>query len=83
MGVVTRDPFLRLALIAAVSAYLAAIGVLDRMLGWPVALCALAGGVLGAALLTVVIEPAAEGEDPRRRHRQPREGTKGFERIQP
>lgn len=77
----TRDPFLRLALIVAVSAYLVGVALVDRMLGWPVALCALVGGVLGAALLTVVLEPSPEGEDPRRRHRQPREGTKGFERI--
>lgn len=77
----TRDPFLRLALIAAVSAYLAAIGVLDRWLGWPVALCALAGGVLGAALLTVVIEPSEPGQR-WRKHRQPKDGTRGFERIE-
>jgi hypothetical protein len=80
---VTRDPFLRLALIALVSAYLVAVAAVDRWLGWPVALCALVGGVAGSLLLTLVLEPDAERPDLRRRHRQPTEGTKGFERIQP
>lgn len=77
----TRDPFLRLALIVAVSLYLVAIAEVDRRLGWPVALCALAGGAAGAALLTLEVEPAEEGEPRFRRHRQPKKGTRGFERI--
>lgn len=79
----TRDPFLRLALIAAVSLYLVGVGLVDRLLGWPVALCALLGGVAGASLLTLELDPPEEGEERFRRFRQPRKGTKGFERIQP
>jgi hypothetical protein len=56
----TRDPFVRLALIAA----------------------AVLVGIAGAAALTIVIEPTPPGQERWRRHRQPRDGTAGFERIQ-
>lgn len=79
----TRDPFLRLALIAACSLYLVGVGVVDRMLGWPVALCALVGGVAGSLLLTLELAPEPEDGEPERhrRFRRHGHGTQGFERL--
>lgn len=77
----TRDPFLRLALIVAVSVYLVAIGVVDRVLGWPVAFCALVGGVLGALVLTYEVQPEAAPSERFKRFRRHGEGTQGFERL--
>lgn len=77
----TRDPFLRLALIVSVSVWLAGLAVLQQQLGWWWFAAVLVGSLVQAAALTVVVAPPVEGEDSRRRFRQPRKGTKGFERI--
>lgn len=83
----TRDPFLRLALIAAVTVWAVGLVVVARFLGWPAAVSAGVVGVLVAAALTVEMRPeekppAAEVEaDPRRRLRQPGDGTRGFQRV--
>ena len=77
----TRDPFLRLALIACTTAYFVGIAVVARFLGAGAAFFATALGIIGAFALTLAIEGDLPKPDPRRRHRQPAEGTKGFERV--
>lgn len=78
-----RDPFLRLALIVSVSAYAVAIAAIWERFSWSAAVAGLAGGVLGAAALTVSLEPSPAREPRFRRRRQPADGTKGFERLPP
>lgn len=79
----TRDPFLRLALIAAATLYVVALLAVGRTFGWWASGVALVGGVALAAAATVVldrdehVQPAAQ-----RRERQPAHGTRGFDRIQ-
>lgn len=68
-----RDPFLRLALIASVSAYAIAIAVIWEALGWHVGLVGLAVGTPGAAVLTLEIrDEPRERANPRRFKRGPR-----------
>lgn len=78
----TRDPFLRLALIVAVTLYVVGLAVVERVFGSWWAAAAVIVGIVGGAALTVVVEPTPEGEPRWRRFRQPREGTRGFERIE-
>lgn len=76
-----RDAFLRVALVAAVTLYVVGLAAVDQVFGpwW----CAAAAvfGVAGAFAATVVFEHEPGDEQPRRRLRQPRDGTRGFERI--
>lgn len=55
----TADAFRRLALVAACSAYVVCLCVVWRLLGWPAAVAALAGGVLLALAVTVEVAPKA------------------------
>lgn len=77
----TRDPFLRLALIAAAAAFVVALFVVARYLSTAAAVTAAVLGPTVGAGLTLQLERQRDPEDPRRRQRQPREGTAGFERI--
>jgi TRAP-type C4-dicarboxylate transport system permease large subunit len=77
----TRDPFLRLALIAACSLYAGGIVVFGIYFGALRAVGVFVLGVLFALALTTVIEGDAPSVDLRRRQRQPAEGTRGFERV--
>lgn len=71
----TRDPFLRLALIVSVTAYAVALAVVWRQLGWAVGLAGLVAGVPGAAVLTLERDqpepPPADRPDPGRFRRGP------------
>jgi CHASE2 domain-containing sensor protein len=79
---VNRDPFLRLALIALCSVYVAGIVALEFWLGvWAAGVTALLG-LMGASALTYEASPKKTEPDRRRRQRQPAEGTRGFERIE-
>jgi hypothetical protein len=79
---VNRDPFLRLALIACCSLYVAGIVALDLWLGVWAAAGTTLFGLMGASALTYEPSPKKPGTDRRRRLRQPAEGTRGFERIE-
>jgi len=77
----TRDPFLRLALIAACSLYVVGLDLVAYWLGsWAAVFAGLFGAIFALAL-TLVLERDTPSLDLRRRHRQPAEGTKGFERV--
>lgn len=68
-----RDPFLRLALIASVSAYAIAIAVIWEALGWRIGLVGLAAGTPGAAVLTLELrDEPREGVNYGRFRRGPR-----------
>lgn len=76
-----RDPFLRLALLVACSLYVLGLLVVGLLFnGWALG-CVLVGGIALALLASVTLDPSIARPDPRRRQRQPEEGTRGFERI--
>jgi len=55
---VTRDPFLRLALIVAVTLYVVGLTLADQWFGWAWTVAAGVAGVLGAVGLSVDVEHA-------------------------
>lgn len=77
----TRDPFLRLALIACASVYVVGLVLVAHWLGLFAAFVVYAGGTVLAVCLSVTLDEAPSLPDLRRRHRQPAEGTRGFERV--
>lgn len=77
-----RDPFLRLALIVGGSLYVLGLVLVAQWLGFWLGFFVYAGGTVIAAAVSVVVEPSVGRPEPRRRRRQPEEGTRGFERIQ-
>jgi uncharacterized membrane protein YoaK (UPF0700 family) len=80
---VNRDPFLRIALLAAATVYAVGVALVERWLG-PVAMVGVV--LLGVALAVLasvdfVPTPTAPPAAERRRERQPEDGTRGFQRI--
>lgn len=59
----TREPFVRLALIAAAAAFLVALVAVAQLLGWVVAFATLIGAVAAAYVLTLERDPEEPTDD--------------------